>query len=272
MPRTDICQLWVNLESAGPRQHEREPTAFLQFPSTGFLVGLPDEPGTIINGDTRRFVMREADAIGLGLGPQDFARGVALCREDPADGWRCEPIDLVIGDADGEIANPQYEAALMAQQAYEEQLARMQPPRAGFQSPFPRGSRALVFVTEPWRQRETLARTAALARGRVARIVLGAVGELAETPEHAAEERAALQRELMMAQGHFEGIVTSLAFDLGGDAVHGLLTIAAEQRLDVIVLPDDGRVELLAVADELARRGQYTVFTVQHDEQAAIPH
>lgn len=97
----DTCKLWVNLASAGPRRHSHaEPTAYLHFVQTGFLVGLPDEPGVLL--DPRapsRFVMREADAMGLGLGPDDVSAGVALCHsEDAPGGWRCETLDFAVGD------------------------------------------------------------------------------------------------------------------------------------------------------------------------------
>lgn len=99
----DECRLWTSLSSAGPRTHPHaEPIAYLHFAGTGLLVGLPDEPGVLIEADgtTRTFALREADAAGLGLTAFDLASGVALCSGSEGElGWRCTPVDLVVGEA-----------------------------------------------------------------------------------------------------------------------------------------------------------------------------
>ena len=99
------CKRWVSLASGGARRHrDAEPTTYLQFLRTGFLVGLPDEPGTRIDPERTlsRFVMLDTDAAGLGVDAEDLVEGVAICRSDgAAAGWRCEPVDLVIGERAG---------------------------------------------------------------------------------------------------------------------------------------------------------------------------
>ena len=100
------CDLWVNLASWGPRHRRRaEPISFLRFAGTDLLVGLPDEPGVLLD-DIRppvRIVLHSTDVRGLGLNEQDLAR-VDFCRvEDDGVGWQCTPVYVEISDALGEL-------------------------------------------------------------------------------------------------------------------------------------------------------------------------
>lgn len=116
----DRCNLWVNLASAGPRAHlHAEPTAYLQFPATGLLVGLPDEPGVLLEpmSTASQFVMRDEDAEGLGLSGADLLDGVALCRTDTTLGWRCERVSLLIENAMGDLRTSHPPSTDIAMQA-----------------------------------------------------------------------------------------------------------------------------------------------------------
>lgn len=115
----DRCSLWVNLASAGPRRHPHaEPTSYLHFHNTGLMVGLPDEPGVLIDeNQPLRLALDETDAAGLGLTAEDFARGVAFCNGNEGEaGWQCGPVELLVNDEEGEIhaGAPELPATLAA--------------------------------------------------------------------------------------------------------------------------------------------------------------
>lgn len=98
------CRRWVNLASAGSRRHATsEPRSYLHFISTGLLVGLPDEPGILFDPSDSHphLFLRETDANGLGLEPEDFTAGVAFCVDDDraTPGWSCTQLDVEIGEA-----------------------------------------------------------------------------------------------------------------------------------------------------------------------------
>jgi hypothetical protein len=98
----------VHLASAGPRAHAHpEPVAYLHFPSTGFVVALPDEPGMLVDATSApvRLALRETDAAGLGLTSDDMALGVAYCSGAGGPGWECVPVELVLSD-DGDVRTP----------------------------------------------------------------------------------------------------------------------------------------------------------------------
>lgn len=257
------CNLWVNLASAGPRAHPHdEPTTYLQFPATGLLVGLPDEPGMLVEPDNTagRFVMREEDADGLGLSDDDLAEGVALCRTDgsPFD-WRCERIDLVINGVEGEVHSPHWRELTEGSFASTRlRAANVAPPSRSAKG----RPRLLVWVTPDQLVDGSLERAAQEARTRDALVVLAAVGEVPETARHAAEERAALAAMLDRAAASFPELVEGTCTELGGDTVHGLLTLAVEVQASAILLPGDGRRHSLferTIARELEERGHLPV-------------
>lgn len=258
----ELCKLWVNLASAGPRAHPHgEPTTYLQFPATGLLVGLPDEPGMLVEPDVPagRFVMREEDADGLGLSREDLAAGVALCRTDgsPFD-WRCEPVDLVI-NGEAEVRTPHWhELATISSAGTWLRGGTVAPP-----SRSARGRpRLLVWVTPDQLFDGTLERAAREARTRDALVVLAAVGEVPETARHAAEERAALAAMLDQAATFFAELVEGTCMEFGGDPVHGLLTLAVEAQASAILVPGDEHRHALferAIARELEERGHLPV-------------
>ncbi len=234
----DECHLWTNLSSAGPRAHSHvEPIAYLHFPSTGLVVGLPDEPGLLIDsGRPGQITLREADAAGLGLTADDTALGVAYCSSVVGEvGWSCDAVDLVVRDADGELRS----LVILWSQSAVDVPATAEPGAPVVSRAHAMRPRALVYVTERTLASGALAAVAALARELDARVVLGAVGELPESGRHAEEEQRSLHRLLVDAAPLFGGRVAALRVELGGDPVHGLLALAAEECATVVLVPED---------------------------------
>lgn len=94
----NACTLWTELHPSG-RRASGESHVFLQFRRSNLLVRLPGpRPGDELD----EVVLRETDALGLGLRADDFEDGVVVCRDDAPDemlGWRCHAV-RVIGLAD----------------------------------------------------------------------------------------------------------------------------------------------------------------------------
>lgn len=265
------CRRWVPLASAGPRRpREAEPTMYLQFRSTGLLIGLPDEPGTLLDEGAAvvRFVMRDTDAAGLGLHPDDLTAGVALCRSDRPTGWECAPVSLVIGEPRDESYRPH---GVVPEHGSARPTAAPLPPEDPLAPPD--HPCMLVLVTSAHLTDGCLREAAALARRRGATVWLAAVGELPESARHAAEERAALTAMLESAARQFGMPVAGIRIELGGDPAHGLLTLAAETQADLVVLPDEqrpiwGRDGLI---HELQVRGGPTVVRVNLPRRSVAP-
>ena len=102
-----LCELWAELHPQGGRGHE-DSHVYLQFRRSNLLVRLN---GADSDGDGRldQVILRDTDALGLGLQDEDFAEGVAICRDDSADGalgWHCDPVRLVVLAADGTPTGP----------------------------------------------------------------------------------------------------------------------------------------------------------------------
>ena len=102
------CDLWLTLRTrdAGSARvgltHE-QPPVYLHLRSSNLLLALPDEdPGLLDSAAPIAIRLQVTDALGLGLAPSDFGRGVGLCggaEAGAADGWRCRDANVVgIGD------------------------------------------------------------------------------------------------------------------------------------------------------------------------------
>lgn len=231
------CDMWVNLASAGSRHRgSGAPTMYLQFLRTGLLVGLPDEPGTLVDAERGpdRFVMLETDAAGLGIDAADLSDGVALCHVDGTAGpWQCEALEIVIGDPANETYRPHRDHLETAH------TPERRPSLANTSAlpRLPRHPRMLVYLTADHLRDGWLGFAAAVAHAHNASVMLGAVGELPESASHAAEERGAIARELEEATQQFDGLPIGQCMELGGDPLHGLITLAAETRADAIIVP-----------------------------------
>lgn len=97
----DTCELWTGFHPGGGLSHE-QPHVFLQFRHSNLLVGLKGAVPS--DSDTEEVVLRDTDALGLGLRAHDFQDGVAICRDDSPDGvlgWRCHPVTVVGVTEDG---------------------------------------------------------------------------------------------------------------------------------------------------------------------------
>lgn len=255
----DRCNLWVNLASAGPRAHlHAEPTAYLQFPATGLLIGLPDEPGILLEPMTSasQFIMRDEDAEGLGLNRDDLRDGVVLCRTDAgAVGWRCQQVNLLIDDAAGELHTSGWTEFGASTGDDGTKPARQAPSR--IEAPATTPQRMLVWV-KPSQSDRSIETAAREARARGASVILAAVGELPETALHAAEERAVLAAMLDEAASFFDGPIVGTCMELGGDPVHALLTLADEEDATIVAIPEGGHRYVLferSVAREIEKRG-----------------
>jgi hypothetical protein len=229
------CPRWVTLASAGPRRHANTaPGAYLNFVGTGLLVGLPDEPGMLIDPDLARpqVFLREADALGLGLQADDLAAGVAFCVDAPSSpvGWTCTPLDLEIGDA-GEVRTRQRPLAVGIHPA---------PPPASTAAARTRQT-LLILVTEEAIEDGTLDNAIAVAVRERAAVVLAAVGELPETGRHASEERSALGALLDRAAVHIGAPGVARLIDLGGDPVRGVTTLASDCGATIVAVPASTR-------------------------------
>lgn len=231
------CDIWVNLASAGSRHRgSSAPTMYLHFLRTGLLVGLPDEPGTLVDTERGpgRFVMLETDAAGLGIDAADLSNGVALCHVDgSAAVWQCEALDVVIGDPTDETYRPHRNHQEKAPRG----LRRLRTTHVSGPQQISRHPRILVYLTSEHLYDGWLRLAAAVARVQDASVILGMVGELPETSIHATEERAAIARELEEATHQFEGLPVAQYMELGGDPLHGLVTLAVETRADAIIVP-----------------------------------
>lgn len=99
----DACELWTGFHPGGGLSHE-QPHLFLQFRHSNLLVGLKGHAATDQNSDLEEVVLRDTDALGLGLRADDFEDGVAVCRDDSPDGvlgWRCHPVTVTGVAQDG---------------------------------------------------------------------------------------------------------------------------------------------------------------------------
>lgn len=82
---------------------------YLTFRRTGLLVELLDVPAREPTEEREMITLalRDVDALGLGLAPEDFADGVAVCHDDPPGegaGWRCEPVIVAGVDGRGDVS------------------------------------------------------------------------------------------------------------------------------------------------------------------------
>lgn len=231
----DTCRLWVSLGSGRRHRSEPHPSTFLRFIRTGMLVGLPDEPGGQLLGDgpLRQFPMRRVDAEGLGLTADDFAEGVAICREDPdagGVGWLCERVQLLIG------AEERVDAlAPRGQPAAEPRTSitvAARPPTAAAQP-----HRILAVVDADASADAAVDEAVALARVHGATLLLVATGELAETARHAAEERAALTLRLDTIAAGLGDLSVRCMVEMGGDPVRDILAVADREAVDLIIAP-----------------------------------
>ena len=230
----DRCRLYVSLGSGRRHRGEVRPNTFLRFIRTGLLVGLPDEPSGQLVGDgsLKQFPMRRVDAEGLGLIADDFAEGVAICREDPATaglGWQCERVQLLIG-AEERIAA----LAMRAQPAFVDAAAA---PPAAPAAPHLRPRRILVAVDADAPDGATIDEAAMLAREHGATVLLVATGELPETRRHADEERTALMQRLDEVAANFAGLSVRCIVEMGGDPVRDILAVADSEGVDLIMAP-----------------------------------
>lgn len=242
------CRRWVTLASAGPRRHPHaEPGTYLLFLNTGFLVGLPDERGTLLEDEASgpRFLLRDTDAAGLGLVPEDLNAGVAVCRVDGATGWHCDPVTLVDDEAYPSSVASRLPAAGTRSTA-----------RPSVAAEVPRQPLMLVFISPDHLRDGCLERAAEIAGAQEATVVLAAVGEVPETALHAAEERAALARMLEMAAPVFGRRVRDTCIEMGGDPVHGMAELVAESQPDIVLLPHE--VHVPSGGADLARPSRTT--------------
>ncbi|MDA1147650.1 MAG: hypothetical protein O3A76_13615 [Chloroflexi bacterium] len=100
----NACQLWIELHPEGGRRHD-ESHLYLQFRRSNLLARLSG-PG-LSDDELDEVVLRDTDALGLGLRAEDFAEGVAVCRDDAAGemlGWRCRTVRMVGLTEDGRTA------------------------------------------------------------------------------------------------------------------------------------------------------------------------
>lgn len=271
MDTMDTCRLWVSLGSGRRHRAEPQPTTFLQFIRTGMLVGLPDEPGGQLFGDgpLKQFPMRRVDAEGLGLTAEDFAEGVAICREDPGSGgvgWQCERVQLLIGAEERvDALAPRMQAAGQPRSGGAPPPAR---PTAAVQ---PR--RILAVVDADAAEDPAVDEAAALARAYGAALLLVATGELAETSRHAAEEHAALTLRLQVIAARFADLSVRCLVAMGGDPVRDILAVADREGADLIIAPASHSRFADAVepriADALGRRATVPVRTVRPAEPGA---
>lgn len=99
----NACALWTELNPAGGLSRQ-DSHVYLQFRESNLLVRLAG-PSSREDADLDEVVLRQTDALGLGLEAADFARGVAICRDDSPEGllgWRCRSVRVMGLDDDGE--------------------------------------------------------------------------------------------------------------------------------------------------------------------------
>ena len=117
--------------------------------------------------------------------------------------------------------------------------------------------RVLVPIDGSPRDETALAEARRLTAEHPATVVLVGLGELADVPEHAAEERRALESLLATAGSDF-GCEVVRVVEMAGDPAVGMLQAAADNAVDLIVLPTaapDGHTNALpaSIAQEVLR-------------------
>lgn len=108
----------------------------------------------------------------------------------------------------------------------------------------------------------------AMAKAAGGQIVLVRVGELAETSDHAEEERAALESALARAKERITEVPVSTCIDMSGDPARGIVMLVEDEQADRIVMSTHGRSGLTylahgSVADEVLRRAKVPVTLVR---------
>lgn len=107
-----------------------------------------------------------------------------------------------------------------------------------------------------------------MARERRAQIVLVTVGELAETSDHASEERRELEASLERVKARITDVPVSTHVDMCGDPARGIELAVEDEHADHIVMSTHGRSGLTylahgSVADEVLRRAKVPVTLVR---------
>lgn len=110
-----------------------------------------------------------------------------------------------------------------------------------------------------------------LASALGAGIVLVTIGNLPETSTMAHEEEAELV-DLLKRQAAHHDLGSNIHVDMGGDAVQGILRIAEEEGVDLIVMATHGRSGLSdlahgSVAREIIRDGRLPVLLVRPKDE-----
>ncbi len=82
-----------------------EAPVWLNFLESGLLVELRGAAERLHEApDGRQLELDRTEALGLGLTPNDFDGGVALCLDESGEfGWRCESVTLSVRDFDGAL-------------------------------------------------------------------------------------------------------------------------------------------------------------------------
>ncbi len=105
-------------------------------------------------------------------------------------------------------------------------------------------------------------------------VVLLCVGELPETPELARDEERTLAQLLSTAADALPDVPVERRISKAGDPVRGIVDVAREERVDLIVMATHARSPLSelakgSVAEDIVRSGVAPVTLVRWSEEAS---